>query len=545
MKKKILFSVLILSLLITGCSKSEKEKLEEQISSGYSEVILNSKIVNPQGVINSFNEDIDKALEYFNGEILSIKISPTEITEGSFIFPNEKGESIVIDGLYSRFAEDTKSETKTSLICSIRPDDYNLIQYGLDGTYDENGNLVSAPTVDSFYLVGSIYSAVGSGKYNILMKDCLLVPVKNISMIDVPNMLEESSEIVDFVSGENINVIDRKYYWGTFDLNEDGLTDVLNINTQSLKPVSSFEKITQSNILDNLSLELKSSFQVVSNDKSSGFSLPYPLLFNDLDIKTSSSFDGSNLLIANINILGKSKKEIDYANKKTEIDKVFSDLSMNDFYLENQDYLFSIHKNHIGPFNIKMASGEETTSIGSDKIFIRNYELDPYGNITGKVYAKAIYPFEHYYSTNLKIITPSIINEFPVEDRVFYDIETFKTTGEFGDNKTYLTLKEDLVIGNKTKKIINYTITSRPDSIKQSGTGTAEDGSTVNIIKLKKGDTLIIKKMIKEEDTYWFVIKSEHFEGYIPISFDKDITAKDSKIEILGTNYEFNDVFTK
>lgn len=577
LKKLMYLNLFIILCVLSGCAKKEKitidnisdqkkDKIENYVENltknEYIDEIKNSDIVSPYALINAFNVNYDLALSLYDKKKLAIPVNINELKSGKMIFTDKDNKQTIIDGNYAFFTEkiDEKLDKqkkeeidRTNLVCAINQKDSLYIPYGISSGIDEETKQPIPPLVSNYFVVGNIESVTGDKKYNILIKDARLIPATTYKALEPIAMEEKENVVLDIDSGENISEKVKKYYWNDIDFDLNGICDKFVIQTNEYNPSSSFDKLVFNKIFNKIKTPLQSVIQFVYNDKNLKINFNFPLKINSIDLVKTTAFDGSYINLFKFELLGKNKTEINYKENSKEIDNTFSNLSQNPFYLENQYYLCQGNKNGINSFKIKLLDGRETESINSDMIYMKNIDIDELGNITGDIYVKAIYPFDYYYKTSLRIMSSNVIMEIPNDNYIFYDIDNFYENGTF---KTSYDLKEykfnskiDLPIATDKKIFNKYEITSLNSNPINTGYGISEkDNKKINIFKTLNQKFSIIK-IEKDEinDFYWVYIGNEKLKGYIPVNLNNYITYKDTDINILtkenNKTYKLKDLF--
>lgn len=557
MKKKIflILPLLICSILLTSCGIPKEEKeIQEMVSNTNSDIIIQSKIVNPYALINSFNTDLDRALSNFNAKRIAIKISPSNILKGTLVIPNSDGTQSKEECLYVQFDEsgwikDEKelnnykelNPSRTSLICSINKEDYSLLNYTNQTEY--------GTVVNTYYLVGSLSAVVGNEKYNLFAKDCRLIPAPTSYPINVPAEPEVSlSKTLDVSSSEDITYTSTNSYIGNYDYNFDGLTDVLNIAYQNAKPSSGFEKIVFNGIIKKITTDLSSIVKVNYNDIGYSFKIPYPTEISNPSLIESSSLNGDDIFVLEFATTGKDKTNINYYDNKDMFNEMLPELVSNPLYMESQNILLSIGKDAIKPFTIKLLDGTETSSLVSSRVLFKSINIDGLGNITGDIYVKTDLPCTHYYKTQFRIVDGYTMEEVGSDIHDFYDYKYFEDYDIFQVSKAGYKLKKDIAVALEKKIFVSYKLDSKSGKDLTTGKGTTKNEDTVNVIKCSTGDYINFLSVEKIDDQYWLNAEYLYGEGqkktvFIPLQISTNIVSPDKNIQILGTSYKLDDLF--
>ena len=565
MKRKALIIPLVMCLLassLTGCGMSkEEEQVVAMLQNGNPDIVNQSKIVNPYALINSFNTDVDRAVSIFNAQRLAILVYPNEIQQGNIIIPNSDGTQTTKNCLYVKFDEgdylveekaiadyNTKHPSRTSLVCSIDEEYYNMLNYA-NGT--ENGTYV-----ENYYLVGSLSSVVGNKQYNLFMNDCKLLPASRLYAVETPETTVQQSQTLDVSSSETITFTLTNQYYGYLDYNKDGFTDVLNVNYQNASTTSSFDKLVNSGILKKITADLNPVAQAIYNDQKIGVKFPYPQVIVGADLVQSAGLDGTDINILRVKLEGKNKTELKYEDNKATMDNAIPMLLKNPLTMESQEALISIGKDGISPFTIKLLDGTEEPSQNSSRVLLNNLEIDALGNITGDIYIKTENPFSHYYKGKLRIVDEKTIEEVvddtdDIETHNFYDVETFELTDEFKTSTKGFKLKKDIAVAKEKKIFVSYKMDPKKGYL-STGKGTTKDELSVPVIKCNTGDYLNIFSMEKDKDgQYWldaeYVYKDASDKSYretvyIPILFNNSVVNSDRQVQIYGTGLTLDDL---
>ncbi len=557
MKKKILFLPLLLLLsasTLTGCGMSKEEaQIQEMVNGGNSDVILQSKIINPYALINSFNTDVDRAVSIFNAQRLAIYITPDQVLQGNIIIPNSDGTQETRNCLYVMYDEAgyidkdneykeyvEKNPSRTSLVCSIDEDYYGMLDYA-NGT--ENGTYV-----EGYYLVGSLSSVVGNKQYNLFMNDCALVPAPNMYAVEVPDTSVQEAQTLDVSSSETITFTLTNKYYGSYDFDRDGYSDVLNIQYQNPTTSSSFDKIINSGIIKKIAADLNPVLQVAYGDygKTSKFSYPVQILQSDLI--PSSALDGTDVYVLDTVIEGKNKTDLNYTDNKDIYEDMIPNLVENPICMDTQESLLSIGKDSVTPFTVKLLDGTEDTTLNSSRILFNNLKIDALGNITGGIYIKTQNPFEHYYQGAFRIVDEKTIEEVEIDDvHNFYDVETFELTDNFKTSTKGFKLRQDLMAATDKKVFVSYKLNSKNGEL-TTGTGKTKDELNVSVVKCNTGDYLNIFSLEKDSNgQYWLDAEYQYGDNrkktvYIPVIFNNSIVNSERNVQVYGTGKTLDDL---
>lgn len=556
LKKKNLLILLFIfvSIFLTSCGMSKEEKEVEKLVETNSEIIMQSKIVNPFALINSFNTDLDRALVNFNAQRIAIKVYPNEILQGTLVIPNSDGTQTKEECLYVQFDEagwitDEKqlaaykelNPSRTSLVCSINKEDYGLLNYTNPTEYGTQ--------VTTYYLVGNLSAVVGNEKYNLFAKDCRLIPAPTTYPINVPVDPEISvSKTLDVSSSEDITYTGTTVYLGQNDYNNDGLADVLNIAYQNAEPSSGFEKIIYNGIIKKITTDLSSVVKVNFDEIGCNFKVNYPVTVDYPNLIPSSALDGSDVYVLDFLADGKDKSAIDYFNNKALFEEMLPTLVANPLYMESQNILLSVGATAIQPFTVKLLDGTETTTLLSDRVTFKSLTIDGLGNITGDIYVKSNLPCTHYYKSQFRIVDSFTIEEVKSDLHDFYDYKFFEDYDIFQVATDGYKLKKDIAVALDKKVFVSYKLDSKTSKDLITGKGTTKTEDTVNIIKCNTGEYINFLSVEKVEDQYWLNAEYLYGDGqkktcYIPLEIGTDIVSPDKNIQILGTSYKLDDLF--